>query len=274
MQRRVGERILRRTLSLRVLLEHGAAAPPASGIRNARGSRLRETLSFKQRSEDRHGEQESGRGQSLMTSLPTERIIKSYFPTAARKRSARRMAVRLILVLPLLLLPCSACTRIFLEIGTASQSLGRLIFHLDTSLLPKHAENIRLLCSEERIGVDAALTYRGCAFDHSPAYVEGAQYKWAHILKGRGRNALENRPRQPIRDGGALSACAVACVGGGKYYGVRVEDEGAGVVLTTPISGPGSGFTRLAIVRVGESPPSWRQVKPPRLPPPYPPYPF
>lgn len=164
----------------------------------------------------------------------------------------------LVLWLVFLQLVFCKCSRVFFEIGAAEQQLGRLTFQLST-LLPQHAENVRLLCSEERVGLDAALTYRGCAFDHSPAYVEGAQYKWGHVLKGRGRNALD-RPKEPIRDRESLSACAMPCFGG-SYYGLPVGDDDPkmSVVLTVPISGPGSGFTRLSIVRVQESPPSWRQ---------------
>jgi len=54
---------------------------------------------------------------------------------------------------------------------------------------------------------------------------------------------------------------------GGSYYGSPFvsaqeedgSDESAGVCLTVPMSGPGRGSTRLAIVRVGESPSAWKE---------------
>jgi hypothetical protein len=105
----------------------------------------------------------------------------------------------------------------------------------------------------------------GCEFQHSPQFVEGfAQYRWGHLLKGRGRNAV-GRAEERISDPENMRKC-MHSVYGGQYYGLNydrdvptVGDRDERVVLTVPLVGPGRGSTDLSIVRVGESPPEWKE---------------
>eukprot|EP00562_Extubocellulus_spinifer_P006947 CAMPEP_0178518356 /NCGR_PEP_ID=MMETSP0696-20121128/26213_1 /TAXON_ID=265572 /ORGANISM="Extubocellulus spinifer, Strain CCMP396" /LENGTH=290 /DNA_ID=CAMNT_0020148913 /DNA_START=56 /DNA_END=928 /DNA_ORIENTATION=+ len=147
----------------------------------------------------------------------------------------------------------------------------RLIFHVPTSpaLLPLHTENIIKLFSQSQRSIDSRCSYVGCAFRHSPQFVEGfPQYRWAHVLDGRSINAV-GRGSDRIEEKDAMSACRVDVVGSGSYYGIRYEDiptvgdaydntgGGRGVALTVPLSGPGRGSTSLSVVRVGDSPQEW-----------------
>lgn len=152
-----------------------------------------------------------------------------------------------------------AAARLFFDVSAGDRTLGRIVVRLDEATaiaLPRMSENVRQLAAAERAPVDARLTYRGCAFEYSPSYVEGPQYKWAHVLKGNGLPALPPTPEERA----ALLACTRDCFGG-SYYGMRVEDDdGAGAsVLAMPVSGPGAGKSRIAFVRVGASPREWRQ---------------
>lgn len=153
----------------------------------------------------------------------------------------------------------STASRVYLDVAVGARPLGRLVFALDAgSPLTATVANVRLLCSGEKTSLDASLTFLGCAFEHSPSYVEGAQYKWSHVLKGNGRNAV-GRPRDRLDERAALARCTHSCFGG-CYYGMELPSEGAPAsVLTVPVAGPGSGYTRIAIVRVRDSPPQWRE---------------
>eukprot|EP00591_Stephanopyxis_turris_P000293 CAMPEP_0195521372 /NCGR_PEP_ID=MMETSP0794_2-20130614/18558_1 /TAXON_ID=515487 /ORGANISM="Stephanopyxis turris, Strain CCMP 815" /LENGTH=223 /DNA_ID=CAMNT_0040650911 /DNA_START=226 /DNA_END=897 /DNA_ORIENTATION=+ len=152
--------------------------------------------------------------------------------------------------------------RIYFDIDIGGTPCGRLTFKLaDPTLLPLHTENLKKLCTGERRAIDPAAHYVGCTFDFSPDYVEDGlgRYRWAHILKGRGHNAV-GKATDPISDPSHLLACTNSCFGG-QYYGVeyQAENDDAGVLLTVPIVGPGRGSSRIAIVRVGESPQEWRE---------------
>eukprot|EP00967_Tisochrysis_lutea_P102737 scaffold154784_cov32-Tisochrysis_lutea.AAC.2 len=157
---------------------------------------------------------------------------------------------------------------VFLDIGLGGTPLGRLSFALaPPSLLPHTRENLRQLFTSERTALDSRLSYKGCSFAWSPSYVEGPQYKFAHVCDGRG---LRAHPKTD--DGAVLAACAVKVFGGTTYYGLELDlkdgaAEGtidgrrtnAGTVLTVPVVGPGRGKTRFSIVRVEASPPAWRE---------------
>ena len=143
------------------------------------------------------------------------------------------------------------------------EEIGRLIFTIpDTQMLPLHIENFLKLCTQERLGIDPRSTYVGCEFEFSPQYIEGfPQYRWAHVLKGKGRNTI-GRPEERIVDPGNLKRC-VHSIYGGVYYGIDFESiperEAKAVVLALPLSGPGRGSSQFEIVRVGESPQEWRE---------------
>lgn len=156
--------------------------------------------------------------------------------------------------------------RLFLDIVITGEPVGRLVFQIpDPMILPLHIENIMKLCTQERVSIDPRCKYIGCEFQHSPQFVEGLpQYRWGHVLKGRGRNAVgrgEDRISDPIN----MSKCTNN-IYGGQYYGLDYDEDvpifgekDTRVVLTVPLVGPGRGSTDLSIVRVGESPPEWKQ---------------
>lgn len=153
---------------------------------------------------------------------------------------------------------------IYFDITIQGESIGRLGFRLaPPEMLPLHIENVRQLCTGERRPIDPLCSYAGCAFEHSPSYVEGAQYKWSHVLKGRGRNAV-GRPKEAISDPAALAGCAHTTFGG-TYYGLEYDaaraevEEACGILLAVPVSGVGRGSSRFTIIRVGDSPPAWKE---------------
>ena len=154
----------------------------------------------------------------------------------------------------------SSSKQIYFDIEVAGTPLGRLVFELaDPSPLPLHTENLIKLCEGGRRGIDPLAHYVGCEFDYSPSTIEdgSGRYRWGHILKGRGRNAI-GRPDEPIVDKENQSSCKHSCFGG-QYYGMKyqADDEDNDVALTVSILGPGRGSSRFSIVRVGESPPEW-----------------
>lgn len=154
----------------------------------------------------------------------------------------------------------SAGRAVYLDISVAGSDLGRLVFRLaPEDVMPLHVENFRALATGEKMGIDPKATYVGCTFEHSPMYVEGSQYKWAHVCKGKGRNAV-GRPTETISDPYAQKANTHDAYGGA-YYGLKYNEDDAsmqdGVVLVVPLMGPGRGTSRFNIVRVGDSPPSW-----------------
>jgi len=154
-------------------------------------------------------------------------------------------------------------TRIFFDISVEEESLGRIVFTIpDPDILPLHTENLIKLCSQERRSIDPRCCYVKCNFSFSPQFIEGfPQYRWAHFLGGRGRNAV-GRPEEKISDPGSLRKCTHS-IYGGAYYGLSYDEipgnEESAVVLTVPLAGPARGSTGLSIVRVGASPQEWRE---------------
>ena len=149
---------------------------------------------------------------------------------------------------------------IFLDVAIPSRDESdplRLVFHLpQPNLLPKHADNIIALAAQSRRSIDSRCHYVGCAFRHSPQFVEGfPQYRWAHVLDGRGINAIGGG-QERIEEKEAMTACKVTVPGSGDYYGYEYDPDRP-VVLTVPLVGPGRGSTSFSIVRVGDSPQEW-----------------
>ena len=124
---------------------------------------------------------------------------------------------------------------------------GRLTFLMRPDLCPKTVENFVRLCKGSDVGVDPKLTYQGCAF-------EPYSGKYTYTCKGRGKHVF-GAGKFVERDAMSATRNETPGVGGGTYYGEPVDllkDERS-VVLTIPISGPGFGASRFAVVRVGET---------------------
>jgi len=150
--------------------------------------------------------------------------------------------------------------KVYFDIAIDDENVGRLVFNLDNYLLPLHTENLVKLCTEDLRPLDPRCSYVKCTFKHSPQFVEGmSQYRWAHVLDGRGRNAI-GRPTERIIDPDRLRLCTHSCYGG-VYYGMKYDPEKGenGVVLTVPLVGAYRGSTSFSIVRVAESPQEWRE---------------
>lgn len=157
--------------------------------------------------------------------------------------------------------------RLYLDVSCGqSAPKGRVLLHLDeaaTVQLPRATENMRLLFTGERSPINPSLTYANCAFVHTPASMEAsAQYRWAHVLRGPKVAAL---PGGSLDSPAHLSACAhdLNFPGGGRYYGACVDPNSdpaeGGTVVAVPVAGPGAGKSRLVIIRVAESPATWRE---------------
>ena len=155
--------------------------------------------------------------------------------------------------------PPIALTSIFIDVTIPNRDEAdplRLTFHIPIpNLLPQHAENIIALAAQSRRSIDSRCHYVGCTFRHSPQFVEGfPQYRWAHVLDGRGINAI-GRGQERIEEKG-MTSCRVTVQGSGDYYGTPYDPKHP-VVLTVPLVGPGRGSTSFSIVRVGDSPQEW-----------------
>lgn len=152
-------------------------------------------------------------------------------------------------------------TRVYFDISIGEEGIGRLVFNLGSDhLLPKHSENLVKLCSGDLRPIDPACSYIKCSFKHSPQFVETMpQYRWAHVLDGRGRNAV-GRATDRITDPEGMKKCTHNLYGG-VYYGLKYDESLGqnGVVLTVPLVGPYRGSTSFSIVRVGESPQEWQE---------------
>ena len=156
--------------------------------------------------------------------------------------------------------PPAALTSIFIDVTIPNRDETdplRLIFHIpQPNLLPQHAENIIALAAQSRRSIDSRCHYVGCAFQHSPQFVEGfPQYRWAHVLDGRDINAI-GRGQERIEEKEKMATCRVTVQGSGDYYGMTYDPKHP-VVLTVPLVGPGRGSTSFSIVRVGASPQEW-----------------
>lgn len=149
-------------------------------------------------------------------------------------------------------------TQVYMDLEIGDTPIGRLVFSLcNPSPLPLHTENLVTLLKGSRRSIDPLAHYVGCTFDFSPATIEDGlgRYRWGHVCKGRGRNAI-GRPDEPIVDAENLLKSTHSCFGG-QYYGQEYQDQE--VVLTVPVAGPGRGSSRFSVVRVGESPPEWKE---------------
>mmetsp|Transcript_15016 Transcript_15016/g.22923 ORF Transcript_15016/g.22923 Transcript_15016/m.22923 type:complete len:243 (-) Transcript_15016:246-974(-) len=158
-------------------------------------------------------------------------------------------------------LHCSA-TKVYFDVEISDEPIGRLVFHLsEPSPLPLHTENLVKLCTGDMRSIEPSTHYVGCAFEYNANYIEdgSGRYRWGHVMKGRGRNAI-GRPGELISDSRNQALCTHSCFGG-QYYGEEYIDleNDPGVMLTVQVSGPGRGSSRFSIVRVGESPPEWRE---------------
>jgi hypothetical protein len=166
----------------------------------------------------------------------------------------------------------SGACRIYFDLTVQDEPAGRLIFQIpQPHLLPIHTENILKLVSKAQTSIDPRCSYIGCEFSYSPQFIEGLpQYRWAHTLKGKGKNAV-GRLDELIREAdGTLQQCTHS-VYGGTYHGLKYDDipvlsdddsndaQGEIVLLTVPLAGPGRGSTSLSVVRVSESPKEWKE---------------
>lgn len=167
----------------------------------------------------------------------------------------------------------SAPDRVYLDVSVVEDEssrttvTGRLVFaglRGSRSLLPRSVDNLVRLCDGSARSIDPRCDYVRCRFRHSPQFVEGfPQYRWAHVLDGRGVSSARGGERV-TDDPEDLRRCA-RTVYGGTYYGLEYaennddDDDDSGVLLTVPLVGAQRGLTGLSIVRVGESPPEWRE---------------
>jgi hypothetical protein len=111
-----------------------------------------------------------------------------------------------------------------------------------------------------------------------------AQYRWAHVMVGKGRNVISGgvRPTDPIPPDTTSLQSTTHRIYGGIYYGLQYAqlinqiwpsmygttndtDNDTGTtfptpaVMTIPMTGPGRGKTQWSIVRVSESPKEWQE---------------
>lgn len=143
--------------------------------------------------------------------------------------------------------------RAFMDVEIEGTPAGRLTFDLRPDLCPKTVDNFVSLCAGTNVGIDPKLTYKGCTF-------EAYNGKYTYTCKGNGKH-IYGRGKFVERDAMSATRNGTPGAGGGTYYGEPVdlmEDENS-VVLAVPISGPGFGSSRFAVVRVGESPGSLKQ---------------
>jgi len=141
----------------------------------------------------------------------------------------------------------------YMDIEINGDPAGRLTFTMRPDLCPRTVENFVRLCKGSDVGVDPKLTYAGCAF-------EPYSGKYTYTCKGNGKHVF-GAGKFVERDAMSATRRATPGAGGGTYYGEEVDlltDERS-VVLAIPISGPGFGASRFAVVRVGESPGSLKQ---------------
>jgi len=158
--------------------------------------------------------------------------------------------------------PYLSAETVYFDIQITGIDVGRLIFDLTIpSPLPRHAENLIRLARGDQRSMDPAAHYVGCKFDFGTDYIEDGKgwYRWSHVLRGRGRNAV-GRADELISDPNSQLQCTHS-VYGGQYYGDKYEErddeDDPGVLLTVQVAGPGRGSSRFSVVRVGESPPEW-----------------
>lgn len=175
----------------------------------------------------------------------------------------------------------SKLRRFYLDVAVEDEAIGRLVFCLpspndgnngDNTLFPNLIDNLLKLVSQERRSIDPQCHYVGCQFNYSPQFIQTLpQYRWAHVLPGRNRNAV-GRPTERIAADTSAMQKHQHAVYGGIYYGLHYPTlamqtlpalynnnniAGKTALLTLPMTGPGRGSTELRIVRVAESPREW-----------------
>lgn len=130
---------------------------------------------------------------------------------------------------------------VFFDIAIRDKAAGRMVFQVSEDHLPKAVENFKTLVTGERGALDSTLNYKNCAFEFSSMYTMGAQYKWSHVCKGRGKNVFGNG-KDAIKEPEAMAACRHPCPGiclrargmcclvlthlpgsAGSYYGINVD---------------------------------------------------
>lgn len=112
---------------------------------------------------------------------------------------------------------------VFFDIAIRDKAAGRMVFQVSEDHLPKAVENFKTLVTGERGALDSTLNYKNCAFEFSSMYTMGAQYKWSHVCKGRGKNVFGNG-KDAIKEPEAMAACRHPCPGSaGSYYGINVD---------------------------------------------------
>merc|ERR1712137_908836 len=94
--------------------------------------------------------------------------------------------------------------RVFLDISIGDKEIGRVVFELFADVVPKTAENFRVLCSGER--ADEGLTYKGCTFHR---VIKGFMIQGGDFTKGDG-------------------------TGGKSIYGEKFDDENFELKHTQP----------------------------------------
>ena len=141
-----------------------------------------------------------------------------------------------------------------MDLEIEGQPAGRLTFNLRPDLCPKTVANFLALCTGVNAGVDPKLTYAGCTF-------EPYSGKYTYVCKGNGKHVYGGVGKFVERDAMSATRNGTPGAGGGVYYGepVDLSEDERSVVLVVPISGPGFGSSRFAVVRVGESPGSLKQ---------------
>jgi len=142
-----------------------------------------------------------------------------------------------------------------MDLEIEGQPAGRLTFNLRPDLCPKTVANFLALCTGVNAGVDPKLTYAGCTF-------EPYSGKYTYVCKGNGKHVYGASVGKFVeRDAMSATRNGTPGAGGGVYYGepVDLSEDERSVVLVVPISGPGFGSSRFAVVRVGDSPGSLKQ---------------
>merc|ERR1712137_958552 len=71
--------------------------------------------------------------------------------------------------------------RVFLDISIGDKEIGRVVFELFADVVPKTAENFRVLCSGER--ADEGLTYKGSTFHR---VIKGFMIQGGDFTNGNG----------------------------------------------------------------------------------------
>ena len=111
----------------------------------------------------------------LLTSLPPTVAVAAPTTPATPTPALQKLASTLPPPAP----------RVFLDVASGKDALGRLEFELGAaSLLPAHTENVRMLCTGERVG--CAYRYLGCFWEAGGAFAAGPRYGFAAELKGAG----------------------------------------------------------------------------------------